>query len=146
MIKHKPLSLTVSLLPSEIQPELRPIIKSKIIGHTNKYSKQHKIFITKITDITIPKYGTTSRTNFVVSFSISCNVEYIKPEKDEIIDAELQNKNQYGIFLKNEYSKIIVPKSYYNDDAFFELNKKYSVKIIETRYTNEGISCICTFN
>lgn len=145
MLKTQTTHLTVSLLPGEIQPGISNLIKSKITDQKNKYSKQHKLYIKNITDVSVPEYGITSRTNFVVYFSVLCNVEYIKPEKCDIVHASLQNKNQYGIFLKNEYSRIIVPRSYYQCDSLFEINQEYCLKVLETRYTADGISCICTF-
>ena len=145
MLRYDKAAIIVPILPSEITNDLSTVIEAKLHQNKNKYSVDHKYFIENIEKAVIPKYGITSRTNFIVTFKVCCEISYIKLGANDTIWGILQSTNQYGIFFKNKYSKAIVPKLYYTDSNQFQTGKEYELVIIEARYKNDGISCICKF-
>ena len=144
MVKYHTTKLRVAILPSEVTSNLIPVIHSKLNKKIETYSPQHKYYIKTIENVTIPQYGFTSRANFVLSFDVSCTIGHLKPIVGDAISAVLHNKNQYGIFLTNEYARIIVPKSQYSETMQFEIGNEYNLRVVETRYNTNGISCICS--
>lgn len=146
MIKSKTSKLDVIIYPHEVCEDLRQIINSRIKEKEHSYCKHKKMYIVTIHDIQIPKYGKSSRTNFIVTFNVSCTINYIKPAIGDVMRAMMLNKNQYGYFFANEYCKCIVPKQYVSHDHSdqYEINREYTMEIVDVRCT-ENISCICKF-
>lgn len=146
MLKSKVTKLNMVVLPSEANNHNKQLIEKKLNEKLNTCCSENKLFIKSIRNVKIPEYGMLSRTNFVITFQIHCTLDYIKPVVGETFKATIQNKNQYGVFLSNEFCKAIVPKEFLNrsvDD--YHIHSECDLETIDVRFVSNSINCICKF-
>lgn len=146
MLKNKCTTLRIIVLPSEAHNRIKQLIERKLNEKLNTCCSENKLFIKSIRNVKIPEYGMLSRTNFVISFQIQCTIDYIKPIVGEKFTAVVQNKNQYGVFLSNDFCKAIVPNEFLHGSVEdYQINSEYDLETVDVRFVSNSINCICKF-
>ena len=149
----------VVIKPSELgrglRDNIKSIIREKIIGDCcPQYG-----YVSWVDENSIQiGDGVAQRYGGGVVFDIECDVDYIKPQKDDIIRGQISEIVSSGVFVTSGFLKILISKYALPEGALIKVNSnididgkilekgdRVDVKIIAVKYENKNFKILGEF-